>query len=66
MSETVRVKPAPETKVRFEDPTLGHIPAEGADVPYSVYYHRRIADGDLVRVEKPARAAGGAGNKGGN
>lgn len=51
-AETVRVKPAPGLKVRFEEPSQGHIPEKGADVPMTVYYHRRLADGDLVRVER--------------
>ena len=63
-AETVRVKPAPGLKVRFEEPSQGHIPAEGADVPLTVYYHRRLADGDLVRADGAQAAAPEPGKKG--
>ena len=49
----IRVRPAEGLRVRYEDAARGHIPAEGADVAPSTYYHRRIADGDLVVVEPP-------------
>lgn len=63
-AETVRVKPAPDLKVRFENPAQGHIPAKGADVPLTPYYYRRLADGDLVRAERAAAAASEGGKKG--
>ena len=53
MTETVRVKPAPDLKVRYEDPSRGHIPAEGADVPRTRYYRTLLRDGDLVEADPP-------------
>ena len=39
-------------------PLPRHLPAEGAEVPDSQYWRRRIADGDVVLVppSKPRRA----------
>ena len=65
MTETVRVKPAPDLKVRFEDPAQGHIPAKGESVPLTPYYYALLEDGDLVRADKPAPAASEAGKRGG-
>ena len=49
------VKPGPDLKVRFEQPERGHIPEEGADVPLTTYYRRRLADGDLVEASRPRK-----------
>lgn len=54
MTETAWVKPAQGLKVRFEQPASGHIPEEGADVPLTRYYRRRLRDGDLVKTRRPA------------
>lgn len=54
--KTQWLKPAPDLLVRFEDPSQGHIPAEGAEVPLTKYYRRRVADGDLVKGRPPAPA----------
>lgn len=44
------VKPKPGLKVR--DPkSLLHIPDSGAEVPEDSYWTRRLADGDVFRVE---------------
>lgn len=48
------LKPAEGLLVRFEDPAQGHIPAEGAELPLTKYYRRRVADGDLVKGRRPA------------
>ena len=50
---TIRVRPAEGRLVRYEDAARGHVPPEGDDVAPSTYYHRRIADRDLVVVEPP-------------
>ena len=43
------VKPAPGLKVR--DPvTRMHLPENGAEVPESQHWHRRLACGDVIRV----------------
>ena len=56
--QTQFVKPAPGRLVRFEDPSLGHIPPEGEAVALTKYYRRRIAVGDLVpaKVPRPPKA----------
>lgn len=41
--------PAEGIRVRFEDG--GPMPPEGAEVPLSQYYRRRLRDGDLVDPE---------------
>lgn len=41
------VKPAPGLKVRDPDSRL-HIPEEGAEVPESSYWLRRLSDGDVL------------------
>lgn len=46
------IKPAEDRKVR--DPqTKRHVPAEGAEVPESSYWLRRVKDGDVL-VANPA------------
>lgn len=62
MAETLVVKPAPGRRVR--DPrTKQPLPETGAEVPDSVYWRRRLADGDVVRIAPaaPAPAAATAG-----
>lgn len=44
------VKPAAGLKVRDPDSLL-HLPPEGAEVPESQFWFRRLAAGDVVRVE---------------
>lgn len=44
------VKPASGRSVR--DPkTKRHLPPEGAEVPESIFWVRRLAEGDVVRVD---------------
>lgn len=46
------VKPAPGLSVR--DPiSKRHLPAEGRDVPESIFWLRRLAGGDVVLAESP-------------
>ena len=60
MTQTMFVRPKTGMLVRYENPTLGHIPAEGADVENSGYYRRRIKDGDLTGSgpRKPKKGSG--------
>ena len=53
------LKPATGLKVRFEQPELGHIPEEGAELPLTAYYRRRIRDRDLVKARRPKAEANG-------
>ena len=56
-TDTAWVRPAPGIKVRKEDPTQGHLPEEGAHVPLTSYYRRRLKDGDVVRGRRPGKPA---------
>ena len=56
MTETAYVKPREGLIVSRENPHEGDIPAEGAEVPLTSYYRRRLADGDLVKARKPKDA----------
>ena len=56
------VKPAhPDLLVANPDarpPMPRHLPAEGAEVPDSQYWRRRIADGDVVLAQPSKRRTG--------
>lgn len=53
----MKVKPSPGLLVRDPD-TRRPLPPEGMDVPESVHWGRRLAAGDVVRVEEiPAEDA---------
>ena len=52
MSRRITVKPVGGALVRFEDAARGDIPADGATVPASAYYRRRIAEGSLVEARR--------------
>lgn len=61
MSDEKKLKPAPGCNVR--KPDRSHLAADGEAVEMSSYWHRRIADGDVIEVEvekKPARSAASA------
>lgn len=52
------VKPAPDPerpgqllKVRQPRPSFALLPDEGAEVPENHFWHRRLAQGDVVRAE---------------
>ena len=55
------VKAIPGVKVPLENQPYAYIEQEPVEVDDSVYYHRRIADGDLIEVQ-PTRKQRGAGN----
>lgn len=47
----MQVKPAGGVKVR--DPvTMKALPLEGAEVPNTSYWRRRLSDGDVVLIEQ--------------
>lgn len=49
------LRPAPG--IRVADPETGqYLPAAGALMPRSAFWLRRVADGDVVEVQKPAPA----------
>lgn len=48
------VIPAPGVMVRDPD-TKRHLPAEGAEVPETGYWLRRVRDGDVILVQ-PAKS----------
>ena len=51
--DNINVKAAPGLKVPTEEDARKYI-TDAAQVPDTAYYRRRLADGDLVRVETPA------------
>jgi hypothetical protein len=55
----MKVKPTNPGAVIRDPLTRRPLPAEGADVPESNFWLRRLADGDVTKVDeaKPARAA---------
>lgn len=55
------VKAAPGVKVPLENQPYTYIEQEPVEVDDSVYYQRRIADGDLIEVQ-PTRKQRGEGN----
>nr|DAR93721.1 MAG TPA: Protein of unknown function (DUF2635) [Caudoviricetes sp.] len=55
------VKAAPGVKVPLENQPYAYIEQEPVEVENTVYYQRRIADGDLTEVQ-PTRKQRGAGN----
>ena len=55
------VKAAPGVQVPLENQPYAYIEQEPVEVDDSVYYQRRIADGDLIEVQ-PTRKQRGAGN----
>lgn len=55
------VKATPGVKVPLENQPYAYIEQEPVEVDESVYYQRRIADGDLIEVQ-PTRKQRGAGN----
>lgn len=55
------VKAIPGVKVPLENQPYAYIEQDPVEVDDSVYYQRRIADGDLIEVQ-PTRKQRGAGN----
>ena len=54
MTDTRFLKPAGAAKVALEPPAVGDVPEAGVDLPLTRYYRRRIAEGSLVEVRRPA------------
>jgi len=50
----LRVKPAPGKGARYQWPDKRILPAEGANVPRSAYWARRLMRGDVVPCAPPA------------
>ncbi len=63
MTHKVFLQPRPGVKVRMPE-NSGHLPADGQEVALSLYWRRRIQDGDVVEARapkmKPATAAADA------
>ena len=58
MSDLMFVKPASaDTKVRRPEKNGEHLPAEGAEVPRTAYWHRRLIDNDVVATKPPKKIA---------
>lgn len=54
----MRIKPAREGLIVLDPATYFPLPAEGAEVPETSYWQRRLLDGDVVLVtQSPAPAA---------
>ena len=51
----VNVKPAPGLKIRMPERKMRHLSEAGEAVEVNEYWRRRLADGDVVKVE-PKRA----------
>jgi len=49
----LRVKPAPGKGARYQWPDKRILPAEGANVPRSGYWWRRLVRGDVVICDPP-------------
>lgn len=48
----MRVKPADSAAVIRDPHTKRPLPAEGAEVPEDNFWLRRLADGDVVRIDE--------------
>lgn len=56
--QTIKLKPAQaDLLVRLEDGS-GYLPAQGATVPHTAYYRRRLMDGDVVNITTEAKKGG--------
>jgi len=53
---TVVLKPAPGLKIRMPERGMRHLADAGEAVEMNDYWRRRLADGDVLKVE-PKRAA---------
>lgn len=54
----MRVKPVNPAAVIRDPHTKRQLPAEGGEVPDSVFWNRRLRDGDVVRIGDPAPPTG--------
>jgi len=57
MAEKVFLKPREGVKVRMPLPGVGHLPEEGAPVEKTIYWRRRINDGDVLVASAPKKPA---------
>lgn len=56
----MKVKPAgPDRAIPYEG-TRELLPDDGAEVPNTAYWRRRLRDGDVVLIEEPPKAPGPA------
>lgn len=53
----MRLKPAREGLIVLDPATYLPLPSEGADVPETSYWQRRLLDGDVVEVTQPRAPA---------
>ncbi len=55
--QTIQIKPADDLQVRLEDGS-GYLAVDGQTVALTGYWHRRLADGDVIEVpDAPAKPA---------
>jgi hypothetical protein len=52
-ASTITVRPRNGIKL-FDPASKAHLPAEGAEVESSIYWERRLLDGDAILVDQPA------------
>lgn len=55
MSERVLLKPAGKNLVRNPDAGMRHLDPNGEPVELNKYWRRRLVEGDVVKVEAPAK-----------
>ena len=55
--DKMNIKPASGMRVRFPDTPSRLLPEEGATVPRSAYWLRRLAKGDVLKFSKSNAAA---------
>ena len=53
MSKPLFVKASPGLKVPYENRANRYITDTAVEVPNTLYYRRRISDGDLIEVPEP-------------
>ncbi len=61
--EIIRVKAAAGLKVPYEFKANQFITDEAVEVPKTIYYRRRLLDGDLVEVESQVKSDDKKGGK---
>lgn len=52
--EKITIKPARAGLIVRDPVTFEPLPAEGAEKPRDQYWLRRLRDGDVIEVDKPA------------
>lgn len=56
----MKVKPVNPNAVIRDPQTLRQLPAEGAEVPDTTFWYRRLREGDVVLLEPPRSQPTGA------